>query len=152
MHIIIVMTLIAGVALVVFVALMALQPAWPLGDFRPGHEVRERHFRQSPDVVIDAYRRAALLSPGVVVADAEPDVLYLEVRTLAAPLTRDRSFVLRVIFVPAPDGGTTVRTCAQRPSRRERARSTATAAAAAEAELSTTVIDRGLTWRLAGLW
>lgn len=150
MHVVTVIAVIAGVAVAGFAALMALQPPWPLGDFRPGHEVRERRFGQPPAVVIDAYRRAVLLSPGAVVADAETDVLYVEVRSLAGHLTGARPLVLRLAFLPAADGGTIVRTCAQRRGR-DRARTAPASAEAAEVELSTRVVDRGLAWRLAGL-
>lgn len=115
MHTVIVIAVIAGVAVAGFAALMALQPAWPLGDFRPGHELGERHYPHPPAVVIAAYRRAVAQAPGMTVADAGPDVLYVQVH--GANTGGERPTVVRLAFRTAPHGGTSVRACTQRVNR-----------------------------------
>ena len=85
---------------------VGFMPAGTLGSFEPGMRGEARRFFQSPEIVVDAYRRGVRRTPGMRVVEEGPNEMLVDLRPTARILDGNFGIVFRLCF--APDGSGTV--------------------------------------------
>ena len=113
MNALVIVILVGALAAALGLTAAGFRPAPRLAEFCPDRTATPRVFVDTADHVHAAYLAAAARTPGMVIAEQGPRLLYLDSRPTARVLAGDFGVALLVRFADQTTGGTVVTVDAQ---------------------------------------